>query len=105
MKVTKTVKVAAKKIPARTKEVTKTVCDFCNADVPDHGSYGWYPGCSVCGRDCCSEHNVAENDYLDYTDWLCIICAKLYPSELDKLMGKHYAAIDALKKTHQKGVT
>lgn len=101
MKKTKIVKIAAKPArkatPARTKEVTETVCDFCGASVPDHGSYGWYPSCAICGRDCCRKHNVAENDYMDYTDWYCIICAKIYPKLYEELAEKHYAEIEALK--------
>lgn len=78
-KVEYTKKIPAKKaVPAKTKKMTKTVCDFCDKTVPDHGSYGWYPHCSICQRDTCRDHNKIEPyDYSDYPDWFCEICYDL----------------------------
>lgn len=85
MKKTKVVKIPAKKaVSARTKEVTETVCDFCGANLPNHGSYGLYPTCSLCGRDCCYKHNKPESNYDDYTEWFCIVCYALKFGEYAK---------------------
>lgn len=104
MKKTKTVTTKKKVIPQSIKEVTKTYCDFCNTVVPDHGSYGWYPGCSLCNRDTCRKHNKPDpHEYGDYPDWYCYICYELkfdkyediyaeieesYEEELNRLEGQ-----------------
>lgn len=90
MKVNKTVKIAAKPakkaVPAKVKELTETRCDFCQANLPDHGSYGWYPSCQGCGRDCCRKHNEAyKESWSDYPEWYCPICVRLFRSKYDKL--------------------
>lgn len=79
MKKTKIITIPARKAsPARKKKVSQRVCDFCSATIPDHGSYGWYPSCSICKRDCCRKHNQPDPDEpSDYPDWFCNICMPL----------------------------
>lgn len=82
MKKTKIVEIKAKPakeaIPAKTKKVTETVCDFCQANLPDHGSFGWYPKCTLCGRDICRKHTKFDSpDSSDYPDNYCTICFDL----------------------------
>ncbi len=91
MKKTTTVKIPAKKAiaakPAKTKTVTKTVCDFCDANIPNHGSYGWYPSCHGCGRDTCRKHNQAYREtWSDYPEWFCDVCIKLCETKYNALL-------------------
>ena len=104
MKETKTVKVRAVKAqPERTKEVTKTHCDFCRAVVPDHGSYGWYPSCSICGRDCCRKHNSPDPDeFGDYPDWYCRICLPLIIPAKREMKERHWAEEEEMEKRIRK---
>lgn len=96
------VKVPAKKAvaakPARTKKVKKTVCDFCGADVPSHGSYGWYPSCSICGRDCCRKHNTFDPDEPgDYGSWFCQICLPLILPARREMQDRHWKEEEELE--------
>lgn len=92
MKKIKTVTTPA--VPAQKKKVEVTVCDFCTTTVPDHGSYGWFPKCSICDRDTCRKHNkVDPHNYDDYPDWYCEICYNLrygkYQDEYLDMIDKH----------------
>lgn len=85
---------AVKAKPAKKKEVVKIYCDFCNATLPDHGSYGWYPRCTLCGRDTCRKHNHPDpHEYGDYPDWFCDICLDLrynvYQNDYLEMVGRH----------------
>ncbi len=98
---------AVKARPAKTKEVTKIYCDFCNATVPDHGSYGWYPSCHACGRDTCRKHNQAYREtYSDYPEWFCPICVNLcetkYNALLDAITVEFETKEEALEKQLRK---
>lgn len=104
MKKVKTVKIPAKKAvaakPAKTKEVEETVCDFCGANVPDHGSYGWYPSCSGCGRDCCRKHNFAEDSYTDYPEWYCSICLEIrknHEGDMKEIESSYHEELERLE--------
>lgn len=100
MKKEVTVKVAAVKArPASSKKVTKIYCDFCSATLPDHGSYGWYPKCSLCKRDTCRKHNNPDpNEPGDYPDWFCDICLKLFMPERAIMQEKHWKEEEALER-------
>jgi hypothetical protein len=103
MKKIETVKIPAKKAvaakPATTKQVEKTVCDFCGASVPDHGSYGWYPRCACCGRDTCRKHNTFDPDEPgDYGDWFCQICLPLLLPARREMQERHWNEEEELVK-------
>lgn len=86
MKKIKTVKIPEVKAqPAKKREVVRTYCDFCNTVVPDHGSFGWYPSCCLCGRDCCRKHNIPDQDWSDHPDWYCKPCYNIKFVEFARL--------------------
>lgn len=105
MKIEKTVKIPAKKAvkakSATTKKVQETVCDFCNASVPDHGSYGWSPSCALCDRDCCKKHNQSDPyDFSDYPSWFCRICIGIketHESDLEEIESSYQEELDRLE--------
>lgn len=100
MRVEKTVTVRAVKAkPKYTKTVAVKVCDFCGADLPDHGSYGWYPSCSVCKRDCCRKHNSPDPDtFDDHPDWYCDICLPLIIPAKREMKERHWDEKEELEK-------
>lgn len=100
MKQTKEIKVPAKvvKTPVKIKKVTKILCDFCGATVPDHGSYGWFPNCSICGRDTCRKHNKPDPDEVgDYPEWFCQICMPLILPARREMENRHYKEEEELE--------
>lgn len=87
---------AVKARPEKKKEIIKTICDFCDAEVPDNGRYSWSPGCSLCARDTCREHNYPDpDDYGDYPSWFCKIC---YELRFNIYEGQYYEIIRKYEK-------
>jgi len=90
---------AVKARPAKKKKVVQVVCDFCDTVLPDHGSYGWYPSCSICGRDTCRKHNSFDPDEIgDYGDWFCDICMPLIIPARREMKERHWEEEGQLEK-------
>lgn len=98
MKVTKTVKVPAKK--ETTRKVEKVYCDIpdCKDEVKieNYGSGGGR--CGICKRDICKRHKVYDPDEPgDYPDKWCTICYSLYYQRRREMNERHWAEEEKLE--------
>lgn len=93
----RTVKTKERIVPAKTKKVTRIICDLCSKTVVI-GAYGGGGGqCYICNRDICDDHTVREYDG-DYATKFCTICYSSYKPAIEQLKERHWKEEEALKR-------